>query len=90
MLMAILLPVSLPVKNQNDSHFENIEISNTASIWPQIWKDYVKIIFFMLITSSMTLQGDLEVELYIYECDYRNRLSKLYMLKEDLNTFRYC
>ena len=28
---------------QNGGHFENFEISNTASIWPQIWKDRPKL-----------------------------------------------
>ena len=27
---------------QNGGHFKNFEISNTASIWPQIWKDHPK------------------------------------------------
>ena len=27
---------------QNGCHFENFEIFNTASIWPQIWKDHPK------------------------------------------------
>ena len=26
-------------RSQNSGHFENFEILNTASIWPQIWKD---------------------------------------------------
>ena len=28
---------------QNGGHFENFEILNTASIWPQIWKDRPKL-----------------------------------------------
>ena len=28
---------------QNSGHFENFEILNTASIWPQIWKDRPKL-----------------------------------------------
>ena len=28
---------------QNDGHFDNFEILNTASIWPQIWKDRPKL-----------------------------------------------
>ena len=28
---------------QNDGHFKNFEILNTASIWPQIWKDRPKL-----------------------------------------------
>ena len=55
---------------QNGSHFENFEILNTASIWPQIWKDRPKlckkIVFFMVMTSSMTSQGGLKVSLYIH------------------------
>ena len=51
MLMAIFwyikLPVQHPVKSlsraQNGGHFENFEISNTASILPQIWKDRPKL-----------------------------------------------
>ena len=27
---------------QNDGHFENFDILNTATIWPQIWKDRPK------------------------------------------------
>ena len=48
MLMAIFLVYSTSGKKslsraQNDGHFENFEISNTASIWPQIWKDRPKL-----------------------------------------------
>ena len=42
---------------QNGGHFENFEILNTASIWPQIWKivpNYAKKSFYMVMTSSMT------------------------------------
>ena len=49
--------------------FENSEILNTASIWPQIWKDRPKLCqkkFFMVMTSSMTSQGGLKVSLYIH------------------------
>ena len=28
---------------QNSGHFDNFEILNTASIWPQIWKDHPKL-----------------------------------------------
>ena len=28
---------------QNRGHFENLEILNTASVWPQIWKDRPKL-----------------------------------------------
>ena len=28
---------------QNSGHFENFETLNTASIWPQIWKDHPKL-----------------------------------------------
>ena len=31
---------------QNGGHFENFEILNTASIWPQIWKDRPKLCHF--------------------------------------------
>ena len=51
---------------QNDGNFENFELLNTASMWPQIWKDrsnYVKKVFFMIMTSSMTSQGSLKVGL---------------------------
>ena len=44
---------------QNGGHFEKFEILNTASIWPQIWKDrpeFCQKIFFMMMTS----QGGLE------------------------------
>ena len=47
MLMAIFLVYSTSgiisgkkvCRAQNGGHFENFEILNTASIWPQIWKD---------------------------------------------------
>ena len=51
------------------NHFENFEILNTASIWPQIWKDRPKLCtkkFFMVMTSSMTSQGGLKISLYIH------------------------
>ena len=55
---------------QNGGHFEIFEILNTASIWPQIWKDRPKLckkkVFFMVMTSSMTSQGGLKVSLYIH------------------------
>ena len=53
---------------QNGGHFENVEIFNTALIWPQIWKilpNYAKKNF-IVMTSSMTSQGGLEVFLYIH------------------------
>ena len=52
MLMAIFLPYSPSgitsgkkslSRAQNGGHFENFEIFNTASIWPQIWKDRPKL-----------------------------------------------
>ena len=50
---------------RNSGHFENFEVLNTASIWPQIWKDrpklYQKKSIFMMMTSSMTSQGGLKV-----------------------------
>ena len=55
---------------QNGGHFENFEILNTASIWPQIWKDRPKLCqkkFFMVMTSSMTSQCGLKVSL-LYSC----------------------
>ena len=54
---------------QNSGHFGNFEILDTASIWPQIWKDRPKLrqkSFFMVMTSSMTSQGGLKVSLYIH------------------------
>ena len=45
---------------QNGGHFENLEILNTASIWPRIWKDRPKNVFYMMTTSSMTSQGGLQ------------------------------
>ena len=50
-LMAIFLVYSISgitsgkknCRAQNGSHFENFEILNTASIWPQIWKDRPKL-----------------------------------------------
>ena len=78
MLMAIFLVYSTSgitsgkkkvCRAQNGGHFENFEILNTASIWPQIWKDRPKLCqkkFFMVMTSSMTSQGGLKVSLYIH------------------------
>ena len=52
MLMAIFLVYSTSgitsgkkrlSRAQNGGHFENFEIFNTASIWPQIWKDRLKL-----------------------------------------------
>ena len=52
MLMAIFLVYSTSgiasgkkslSRAQNGGHFENFEILNTASIWPQIWKDRPKL-----------------------------------------------
>ena len=51
MLMAIFLVYSTSgitsgkkvFRAQNGGHFENFEILNTASIWPQIWKDRPKL-----------------------------------------------
>ena len=73
MLMAIFLVYSTSgikvLSGSNGGHFEKFEISNTASIWPQIWKDRPKLCqkkFFMVMTSSMTSQGGLKVSLYIH------------------------
>ena len=52
MLMAILLVYSTSditsgkkslSRAQNSGHFKNFEILNSASIWPQIWKDRPKL-----------------------------------------------
>ena len=51
MLMAIFLvyspsgitSVKRVCRAQNGGHFENFEILNTASIWPQMWKDRPKL-----------------------------------------------
>ena len=54
---------------QNGGHFENFDISSTASIWPQIWKDRSKLYkkkFFMVMASSMTSQSSLKVSHYIH------------------------
>ena len=74
MLMAIFLIYSTSGKKQfvrlkMAAIFENFEILNTASIWPQIWKDSPKLCkksFFMAMTSSMTSQGGLKISLYIH------------------------
>ena len=42
---------------QNGGHFENVKISNTASIWHYKWKDHPKLCkknIFMVMTLSMT------------------------------------
>ena len=44
-------------------HFENFEMLNTVSIWPQIWKDRPKLCqknIFMMMTSLMASQGGLK------------------------------
>ena len=54
---------------QNSGHFENFEILNTASIWPQIWKDRPKLCLksiFMMMNSSMTSQGGLKIGLLYF------------------------
>ena len=77
MLLAIFLVYSTSgitsgkkvCRDQNGGHFENFEILNTASIWPQIWKDRPKLCkksIFMMMTSSMTSLGGLKVSLYIH------------------------
>ena len=51
-------------RSQNEGHFENFEILNTASIWPQIWKDRPKLCkksIYIMMTSSMASQGGLKV-----------------------------
>ena len=54
---------------QNGGHYENFEILNTTSIWPQVWKKkHPKLCqnkISMVITSSMTSQGGLKVSLYV-------------------------
>ena len=61
MLMAIFLVYSTTgitsgknvCRAQNGGHFQNFEILNAASIWPQIWKDRPKLCqkkFFMVMT----------------------------------------
>ena len=55
---------------QNGGYFENFEISNTAPIWHQIWKDHIKLCqksVFIVMTSSLTSQGNLKVgDLYSF------------------------
>ena len=63
---------------QNGGHFENFEILNRASIWPQIWKDRPKLCqkksIFTMLTSSMTSQGGLKFD-------------PLYSLMNEITTF---
>ena len=76
MLMALILVYSTSglasgkkvCRAQNGGYFENFEILNPASIWPQIWKDRPKLCqkVFMAMTSSMTSQGGLKDSLYIH------------------------
>ena len=51
--------------HQNGGHFENAKILHAASIWYQIWKassqSMQEKVFFVVMTSSMTSQGDLKV-----------------------------
>ena len=54
---------------QNGGHFENSDILNPASMWPQIWKDRPKLyqkVFFMVMTSSMTSHDDFRGSLHIH------------------------
>ena len=85
MLMAIFLVYSTSGKKrlsraQNGGHFENFEISNTASIWPHIWKDRPKLCqksILMMMTSSMTSQGGLKVgPLY----SFINEITTIFMI----------
>ena len=50
---------------QNGDNFENFEILNTASIWPQIWKNCPKLcqrkVISIMMMSSMKSQGGLKV-----------------------------
>ena len=53
---------------QNGGHLKNFEISNTALIWPQIWKDRPKLCKKSIF--MMTSQGGLKVSplySFIYE-----------------------
>ena len=84
---------------QNGGHFENFEISNIASIWPQIWKDRPK------LCQKKVFYGDDVIDdvtgwpqsfsLYsclgclFNKCQYRNCLSRLYMPKDDLNELHF-
>ena len=74
MLMAIVLVYSTSgitsgktvclSRAQNGGNFENFEILNTASIWPQLWKDRPKLCqksIIMMLTSSLTSQGVLKI-----------------------------
>ena len=89
MLMAIFLVYSTAgttsgkkslLRAQNCGHFGNFEILNTASIWPQIWKDRPKICqksLFTMMTSSMTSQGGLKVDpLY----SFMNEITTFFMI----------
>ena len=65
---------------QNGGHFENFEKLNTASIWPQIWKDRTKLCpksIFMMMTLSMTSEGGLKVgPLY----SFINKITTFFMI----------
>ena len=67
-------------RSQNGGHFENFETLNTASIWPQIWKDRPKLCpksIFMVMTSSVTSQGGLKVDpLY----SFMNEITTFFMI----------
>ena len=71
----IQLPISLLLKirlsrPQSGGQFENIEISNTASIWPYTWKDRhkwcYKTYFFRVMISSIMSQWDPKVAICIH------------------------
>ena len=74
----IQLPVKTVYRAQNGGHFLNFEILNTASIWPQIWKDRPKLCQkkFMVMTLSRTSHGGLEVSLYIHVYRPREQIAR--------------
>ena len=94
------------LRPQNGGHFENFEILNTASFWPQIWKDRPKLgqrsIFhgddviddvtgwlqscplYSYIGQARS-RSKLQGQCLVNTCEYHNRISRLYMPKEDLN-----
>ena len=64
----IQLPVRL-LQPQNGGHFFNFEIFKIVSFWHQLWEDRIKLCkkrIFMVMTTLMASQDDLEVALYIH------------------------
>ena len=85
---------------QNGGHFDNSDILNTASIWPQIEKDCPKLCQKSIIDDvtgwpqsfplysclgEVGFGSMLHGHCLVNKCKYHNYLSRLYLPKHDLN-----